>query len=33
VLAAGASLVQVTNPDPDLVTKHADTERVTVTLT
>lgn len=29
VLAAGASLVQVTNPDADLLAKHASTERST----
>ena len=32
VLAAGASLVQVTNADPEKLRKHAETERTTVTL-
>ncbi|GAB3452801.1 TIGR03089 family protein [Actinophytocola sediminis] len=32
VLAAGASLVQVTNPDPDRVTRHRESERTTVDL-
>lgn len=32
VLAAGASLVQVTNPDPDKVKKHGEAERTTVAL-
>lgn len=33
VLAAGASLVQVTNADPAALTKHEETERTTVMLT
>lgn len=33
VLAAGASLVQVTNADPEKLRKHAETERTTVALT
>jgi uncharacterized protein (TIGR03089 family) len=32
VLAAGASLVQVTNADPEKLRKHAEAERTTVTL-
>lgn len=32
VLAAGASLVQVTNPDPDRLARHRETERTTVDL-
>jgi uncharacterized protein (TIGR03089 family) len=32
VLAAGASLVQVTNPDEAKLSRHAETERTTVTL-
>lgn len=32
VLAAGASLVQVSNPAEDRLAKHAETERVTLTL-
>jgi uncharacterized protein (TIGR03089 family) len=33
VLAAGASLVQVTNSDPAALTKHEETERTTIMLT
>lgn len=33
VLAAGASLVQVTNPDPERLARHRETERTTVDLT
>jgi uncharacterized protein (TIGR03089 family) len=32
VLAAGASLVQVSNSDPDLLDKHRDTERATFVM-
>jgi hypothetical protein len=32
VLAAGASLVQVTNPDPAKLDKHQETERTTSVL-
>jgi hypothetical protein len=32
VLAAGASLVQVTNADPEKLRKHAETERTTTVL-